>query len=937
MLSPVELNDLFDFLGTPQAGRKLVEKARRLAPVRDVRSNSSNVITRYASRKMDRFVDCESRTGEYAAAIQYEHNPDVLEYYPQPTTIDLLFLDEQGKVTTKSLHTPDFLVISRNGLIVEEWKQEERLAWLSAKYPGRFIKENASWRYPWVEDYFAGLGIEYRLRSALEHPQVFIQNLSFLSDYLDPATPPVAEPEMVAIHSVFEEEPAILLRDLIFRGQVGETHSLLDSMPREIGESQAPLFKADDVFKAIADGAITFDLKRDLLAEAHRAWVYRNISVMRFAACPGQNPETNEPSRAASLEEGAKIEYEGKTFKILIVGEKTVILQGERSIEIELELLAHLFSEGKVTIISRPDHQPAPLEAIRLLAPKAIDQALQRAQWLELAKVNPEAVPRCKRTLERYRAAVRNAGESLADQHLALVSREAQRGNRKRKRTQGTLDQIAIAAKEYFNNPKNMSKLACYAHFVEACKEADVDRCSLRTFNKELETLRSVRAQKGKRMAYQEAPIVWYLKLQEPIHGVRPFQFVHIDHTQLDILVVSRETGKPLGKPWLSLAVDAESRAVLGFFLSWEAPSYRSCMMVIRDIVRRHGRMPEMLVLDNGKEFHSLALSRLCQLYGCSIRYRPGGQPRFGTVMERLFGTTNSEFIHQLEGNTKLLKNPRSLTKSVLPENFACWTLFKLHGALEYFYHKVYGSDPHSAHGEAPLEHFERRMKETGERWVRMVRFDHLFCIESCPSPKDSATRLVLQRGIKVSYLWFWNPVFARADVKKKSLEVRIDPWDPGTAYALLGNEWLQCVSSAGREVSRYTEVERRYAMQEIVKKHGGRQKEMTPERAAEWLHAFDPKNFDPKLSEQQAEMRALYADLGMTVVSGARVIDERPETMNMGEPRRQVRPALGFKSVAPAEAESPAQDMDEASPEPGLLPHANQIPQEELDEYSLF
>lgn len=80
MLGLVQLRHLFEELGTPPAGRKLIEEARRNAPVRKVRSNSNNVITRIASRKMSRMVDTESRTVEYPAAIMYEHNAERRPY-----------------------------------------------------------------------------------------------------------------------------------------------------------------------------------------------------------------------------------------------------------------------------------------------------------------------------------------------------------------------------------------------------------------------------------------------------------------------------------------------------------------------------------------------------------------------------------------------------------------------------------------------------------------------------------------------------------------------------------------------------------------------------------------------------------------------------------------------------------------------------------------
>lgn len=60
VLGLVQLRHIFEELGTPLAGRKLIEQARRTAPVRKVLSNSNNVITRFASRKMARLVDTES-------------------------------------------------------------------------------------------------------------------------------------------------------------------------------------------------------------------------------------------------------------------------------------------------------------------------------------------------------------------------------------------------------------------------------------------------------------------------------------------------------------------------------------------------------------------------------------------------------------------------------------------------------------------------------------------------------------------------------------------------------------------------------------------------------------------------------------------------------------------------------------------------------------
>ena len=63
-----------------------------------------------------------------------------------------------------------------------------------------------------------------------------------------------------------------------------------------------------------------------------------------------------------------------------------------------------------------------------------------------------------------------------------------------------------------------------------------------------------------------------------------------------------------------------------------------------------------MLVVDGGKEFHSIYFDTLLAKYKVTKAQRPGAKPKFGSVCERIFGTTNSEFIHNLLGNTQIMK-----------------------------------------------------------------------------------------------------------------------------------------------------------------------------------------------------------------------------------------------------------------------------------------
>src|SRR2546427_2809751 len=130
-------------------------------------------------------------------------------------------------------------------------------------------------------------------------------------------------------------------------------------------------------------------------------------------------------------------------------------------------------------------------------------------------------------------------------------------------------------------------------------------------------------------------------------------------------------------------------------------PSYRACMMVLRACVRRHERLPQLVVLDGGAEFRSTYFESLLARYYCTKKTRPGAQPRFGSVIERLFGTTNTVFIHNLRGNTQATVHPRTMTKAVDPKRLAVWPLPDLYQRLYEWAYTVYDQHVHEALGQS--------------------------------------------------------------------------------------------------------------------------------------------------------------------------------------------------------------------------------------------
>ena len=854
MLSDSELEALFEKFETPPSGRQLIRQARNEAPVRRVHSSigSGNVITHFFSKKMGRVIQTESLTAEQQGAYLYEFDPHVLEYWPQPFSLDVAYTVRTSGVKTRFQHIPDFLIIRDDGIHVDEWKQASRLASLSVRQPDRYNFDGREWRSPILEQFCSNYGIQYRIQSTEFIPHTRISNYKFLADYLDPALQESRSGAFSALEERFKDLAEIPLWALI-----------------DESRSENPPFTSDDIYLAIARGHLHFDAEELRLYETDRVHIYRDaISMRLLKTSKNANSISALPSLSNSLTEGSTIYFDGREFKVTMVGLTECELRSDQGRSpVRLTDLKAMFMEGRIRL---PDTNLFPeinTHSVQALTPYQMEAIEKRLELISAYNTNNILTGISLRTVQRYMKAMREAGYNLIDKHAALAPKTHLSGPRKPRISDKLIEIIKHIKKEH-NEPRAPSKSASYTSFQQECASANITPCSFKTFCKYLEVV--VRRREGARIAYQKSPIVWYLYRSDPIHGVRPFEIVHIDCTPIELVLRTPWSKKSLGVVQLCFAMDAATRVILGLHLSFEKPSYRTTMMVIRDMVLRHGRMPEILVIDKGPENRSIQLRRFCVLTGTTLRERVSGAPREGTVLERMFGLTHTEFIYQLDGNTKIRKHYRSVTKSVRPENFNTWTLPALHGALWEFLTDIYGKERHPALGEPPLEYLERRLAETGQRCNRMVAFDRRFLIETCPAPHGHETRqLDPLRGIKISYIWYWSDEFKQLPKKSVMEDIRIDPWDPGVAFVLINNVWVECISKFRALLSQLTWLELRYVINDLYQTFKAVDKKLSEEQIIARLRLLDPSNFDPRLRAQQEEARRIYEGLGTAAVNG--------------------------------------------------------------------
>jgi len=481
------------------------------------------------------------------------------------------------------------------------------------------------------------------------------------------------------------------------------------------------------------------------------------------------------------------------------------------------------------------------------------------------------------RTFFRWLGLYRKAEAAYGTGFMGLLPQSSGRGNRTAKlpETSRRLMQESIEAD--YETLKQKTKYASWIRLKGMCEAQSAPIPSYKTFCLAVDK-RSVFNQtlkrKGRRASYQVATFHWDLDLTTPRHGDRPFEIAHIDHTELDLECVAGASHR-LGRPWLTLLTDAFSRRTLAFYLTFDPPSYRSCMMTLRECVRRFSRFPQILVVDGGREFESTYFETLLARYQCTKKTRPPAQPRFGSTCERLFGTTNTQFIHNLRGNTQITRNVRQVTKSVDPKGLAIWPLPELHGRLSGYFYEIQDTLLHPALGQTPREAFRIGMASGGARIHRMVAYNEEFMILTLPTTAKGTAKVMVSRGVKINHIYYWCDSFRQ--VEGEIVPVRYDPFDAGTAYAFVGKQWLQCHSEHFGALKGRSEREIMLATTELHRRRRNHSSTFhtTAQRLAAFLESVEAE--EVLLTQRLRDRESLAIRLGVAVGKKPAVEEHEP------------------------------------------------------------
>lgn len=266
-------------------------------------------------------------------------------------------------------------------------------------------------------------------------------------------------------------------------------------------------------------------------------------------------------------------------------------------------------------------------------------------------------------TLYRWLKTYSQAGEDIR----ALVPRHSKKGDYSPKLEKEVLQIVDRAIKSIYLSPSQPNVVDVYDEIIRQITHENQTRAvigqkplevphrsTIYRIVSKLEPLTVADGRYGRRIAAQ---------MYDPVllgpRPTRPLERVEIDHTKLPLFVVDTDLRMPIGRPWLTSAVDKYSGITLGYYISFEPPSYLSVMQCLLHLIspknylhRKYPSventwdtygLPEVIVVDNGKEFYSTHFEDACLQLGITIQYCPPKMPWYKSGIERYFGALNTQ------------------------------------------------------------------------------------------------------------------------------------------------------------------------------------------------------------------------------------------------------------------------------------------------------
>lgn len=416
----------------------------------------------------------------------------------------------------------------------------------------------------------------------------------------------------------------------------------------------------------------------------------------------------------------------------------------------------------------------------------------------------------------------------LAWKKHGLQGLKPNRSERRKRRLAERDAEFLASFVESWNSGQVISKKAAYDAYCEACNKLDqkIQPVSDKTFFAEIAKL-PFSEQQGKRAARTLHSIAKSL-FGAFVEARYPGYFVQMDHTLLDIWLISAFTLKPLGRPWITLGIDGFSGSPWGYHLSFDNPSYETVTQAIingiskkeessrwdafkRRLVKQgtdprnfscpYAGLPAIIQVDNGPEFRCDAFQQFCMDLNITLEYRPVKMPNYGCYVEPKWNTINDAIRNfPLPGRVFPLPKSRApVTRPIIkspidhdPKTDARLKMDEFDEWLFWFFVVKYSNDFHAKQFHSPSESWNDGLIGAKHQpmggALRVIKPSEQKSYEFCALRPFSAS--LSRHGLRYEKLLYSSPWLRDARKKgllrdKRKYDMRVSHWDVRFAYML--------------------------------------------------------------------------------------------------------------------------------------------------------
>ena len=276
---------------------------------------------------------------------------------------------------------------------------------------------------------------------------------------------------------------------------------------------------------------------------------------------------------------------------------------------------------------------------------------------------------------------------------------------------------VRLCIQEKYLTDQRPSLTKGYMDYKLRCKAAGVPPCSESTFARRVEEISPQEIAK-KRLGPKTAREKFDPATGEFPAGNFPYHAIQIDHTKPNVMLVDDDHRKPIGRPWVTFAIDIFSRVIPGFHLSLAPPSATAVGLCLSQAMMRKEKwlalrnieaewptwgIFDSVYADNGPDFRCKSVNLACSEHHVGIRWRPLGRPEYGGHVERLMKTVKTD-LSNLRGTTFMNPEDKGEYDS---EGNAIFTFSEFERWLTVYILKYYHMRRHDGIGMPPLKKFE--------------------------------------------------------------------------------------------------------------------------------------------------------------------------------------------------------------------------------------